>query len=359
MLTLKRRHLTSAALGVLAMAAATGARASSSGFFATLGGSISPVTSFNSAGGTNTVTILGTGRFQVVLPGLGNGENSDVQVNAFNTNGTPHICTSQGWTSGNGVDVTAYVGCYDFSGNPYSGDFSLSYQSRTAATGGWAGFVWADEPTTASYKPSSLYSYNNRGGVNKITRQSAGVYTVTFPKLEGGGNAQVTAYSGFESGAAAHCEISNWTATGRPTTVGVACFDATGAPADEYFDLSYNRSSLQSEGYTSGLYAYAYDPVTRRYKPQDHYTESGGITVKAARFGVPLGQYSLTAENPGGRQPSPILGMVSAVGTGGEYCEVEGYDEFSTSFDMNLVCYDSEERQTNLPYSGAMFFEGP
>ena len=85
----------------------------------------------------------------------------------------------------------------------------------------------------------------------------------------------------------------------------------------------------------------------------------GGVYPTAQRFGVPLGQYSLTASNPGGRQPLPLLGMVSAAGTGGEYCEVEGYDDFTNSFDMNLVCYDSQERQTNVAYSGAMFFELP
>ncbi|HLY19924.1 MAG TPA: hypothetical protein VKR61_22005, partial [Bryobacteraceae bacterium] len=49
------------------------------GFLATLGGSVSSVTSFNSAGGTNAVTILGTGLFEVVFPGLGNGYTSNVQ----------------------------------------------------------------------------------------------------------------------------------------------------------------------------------------------------------------------------------------------------------------------------------------
>jgi hypothetical protein len=355
-----RVMLTGLMLAGAATAAAGGAEASSSGFFATLGGSVSSVSSFNSAGGANTVTILGTGRFQVVLHGLGNALNSNVQVNAYNTNGHPHVCTSQGWTSSNGVDVTAYVGCYDFAGNPYSADFSLFYQSRSAATGGWAGFVWADQPTAASYTPNSNYNYNNRGGVNTVTRQSAGVYTVTFPSLRAGGNPQVTAYSGFNGGPSAHCELSGWT-TGQSTTttVGVLCFNAAGAAADEYFDLSYNRSSLEDEGMLSGLYAYAYNPTRRNYTPHLYYTEIGGVYPTAQRFGVPLGQYSLTASNPGGHQPLPFVGMVSAVGTGGEYCEVEGYDEFSTSFDMNLVCYDSQERQTNVAYSGAMFFELP
>ena len=360
----RKRRISSDVAGLLFLSAATlvagGAQASSAGFVATLGGSVSSVSNFNSAGGANTVTILGTGQFQVVLHGLGNSLNSNVEINAYNTNGHPHICTSQGWTSANGVDVTAYVGCYDFAGTPYSGDFSLFYQSRSTATGGWAGYIWADQPGAASYTPNVNYNYNNRGGSNTVTRQSAGVYTVTFPGLRAGGNPQVTAYSGYGNGPSAHCELSGWT-TGRATTttVGVLCFNASGAPADEYFNLAYNQSSLEGEGMVSGLWAYAFNPTKRNYTPHLYYTEIGGVYPTAQRFGVPLGQYSLTASNPGGRQPLPLLGMVSAAGTGGEYCEVEGYDDFSTSFDMNLVCYDSQERQTNVAYSGAMFFELP
>jgi hypothetical protein len=325
------------------------------GFLSTLGGSVSPVSSFNSAGGTNTVTILGTGLFKVTFPGLGNGLNSNVQVNAYNTNGHPHICTSQGWGSDGGTGVVAYVGCFDFTGNPYSADFSIFYQSRSAAPGGWLGFLWADQPSAASYTPSLSYNYNNRGTPNTITRSGIGVYTATFPGLRGGGNPQVTGYT-FSQGAATHCEVSDWTAKGTSTQVGVRCFDGSGNPADEYFSLSYNRSALASEGATNGLYAFAFKPRSRNYTPKQYYSEFGGLYPTAQRFGVPLGQYSLVVSNPSDNSISPLLGMVTAVGAAGEYCEVDGYDEITGSFDMNLVCYDSAERQTNLPYSGAMFY---
>jgi len=326
------------------------------GFLSTFGGAVSSVTSFNSAGGTNTVTILGTGLFEVTLPGLGNGLSSNVQVNAYNTNGSPHICTSQGWGSSNGTDVFADVGCFDFSGNPYSADFSIFYQARNAAPGGWLGFLWADQPTAASYTPNASYNYNNRGGSNTVTRSGTGVYTATFPGLRGGGNPQVTAYS-FYQGAGAHCEISSWTATGTTTQVGVLCFDGTGNPADEYYSLSYNRSALESEGATNGVFAFANKPATARYTtytPRFYYSEDGGLYPTAERFAH--GEYSFMVSNPSNNTISPMVGMVTAVGTAGEYCEVEGYDVLTGSFDMNIACYDTGERSANVRYSGAMFY---
>jgi hypothetical protein len=359
--TTRRRF--AAVFSVLAAATIHAANAQPSaqsvGFLATLGGQVSSVASFNSAGGTNTVAILGTGLFLVTFPGLGNGLTSNVQVNAFETNGTPHICTSQGWGSSNGTDVYAYVGCFDFVGNPYSADFSIFYQARQAAPGGWLGFFWADQPSAPSYTPNTNWNYNNRGGTNTVTRTSTGVYTATFPGLRGGGNPQVTAYS-FYGGAAAHCEISSWTAQGTTTAVGVLCFDGRGNPADEYYSLSYNRSALESEGATNGVYGYASKPSASSYTPKFYYSEYGGLYPTAQRqrvFGFPL--YSFVISDPNNNTVSPIVGMVTAVGTAGEYCEVEGYDDVSGLgyFDMNLACYDSQERQINARYSAAMFYQ--
>jgi hypothetical protein len=350
-----------AILSILAAAgihAANAQPAQNVGFFATLGGQVSSVTNFNSAGGTNTMTIVGTGLFQVLFPGLGSGTGSNIQVNAFDTNGSPHICTSQGWGSSNGTDVYAYVGCFDFAGNPYSGDFSIFYQARNAAPGGWLGFFWADQPTAASYTPNTTWNYNNKGGFNKVTRTGTGIYRARFPNLRGGGNPQVTAYS-FDQNVAAHCEISSWTAaTGTTTEVGVRCFDGSGNPADEYYSLSYNCSALESEGATNGAYGFAEKPGTARYAtytPKYPFSEYAGLDVTAERFA--LGAYSFMISNPSDHTTLPFVGMATAVGTAGEYCEVEGYDTFTDSFDMNVACYDTAERSTNARYSGTMLYE--
>jgi hypothetical protein len=114
-------------------AGTTAAHAQSIGYVGTLGGSISPAVSYNSAGGTNSLAVIGTRVYQVTLGGLGNSLHSNVQVNAVNTNGHGHYCTSDGWFSPNNVDVTADVACFDALGNPLAADFTLLYQARTSA----------------------------------------------------------------------------------------------------------------------------------------------------------------------------------------------------------------------------------
>jgi hypothetical protein len=322
---------------------------------ATFEGSVSSLSTFNSASLSNSFSVVSTGHYTVTFPGLGNGLHSNAQVNAYNTDGKPHICETGSWGSSNGTDVFVNVYCYDFAGNAAAGDFSVFYQSRGTAPGGWLGFIWADQPSAASYTPNVNWNYNSRGGANTVTRSSAGVYSVTFGSLRGGGNPQVTAYS--STGSPAHCEVTGWNRTGTSTTVGVACFNSAGTPTDEYYSLAYNRSALASEGVVNGLFGFAYNPTRRNYTPHEYYSEFGGVYPTAQRFGVPAGQYSLTASDPSSLTPSPWLGMVTAVGTGGEYCEIDGYEGLGTSFDNELVCYDSAERQTNTAYSGAMFFE--
>jgi hypothetical protein len=71
------------------------------------------------------------------------------------------------------------------------------------ATFGW---VWADQPTVASYTPNATHQYNSAANTNTVAHPAQGQYVVTFPRLavRGGnvppgqtglddGNVQVTA----------------------------------------------------------------------------------------------------------------------------------------------------------------------
>ena len=104
-----------ACLAVMLFAAATAGHAQSIGYVGTLGGELSSAVSYNSAGGGNSVSIVGTGEYQVTLGGLGDSLNSNIQVNAADYDGTVHYCTIGDWGSFNDVDVTAYVFCFDSS----------------------------------------------------------------------------------------------------------------------------------------------------------------------------------------------------------------------------------------------------
>ena len=98
------------------------------------------------------------------------------------------------------------------------------------------GYALAHEPATASYTPRLNYQYNTTGGTTTITRLGVGEYQVSFPDqaLEAG-HVQVTAYGWYDSGGK-HCKVKYWT---PDDGVRVQCYNATGAPADSYFTVTF------------------------------------------------------------------------------------------------------------------------
>jgi hypothetical protein len=110
-------------------------------------------------------------------------------------------------------------------------------------------YVWANQPTTASYTPSNVYSYNlvGRANANRISRSSAGVYAVRCNGVGGGslfsgsgtwgagGHVQVTAYGGNSN----HCKVASWSTGGRDFISNVRCFNSNGQLADSPFTLLF------------------------------------------------------------------------------------------------------------------------
>ena len=113
--------------------------------------------------------------------------------------------------------------------------------AHAASTANIVCYLWADQPTAASYTPSTSYSFNRPGGANKITRSGPGSYTVTcgnVPSFSGprGGHVQVSAYGG----ASAVCNTTFW--GGTPLQAAVQCRSlVTGALVDNYFDFLFVR----------------------------------------------------------------------------------------------------------------------
>jgi hypothetical protein len=106
-------------------------------------------------------------------------------------------------------------------------------------------YLWADQPTTASYQPSAPYSYNKAGGAsaNLVTRKAPGFYVVTCKKIgafagKRSGHVQVTA-SGID---ATWCKVVTWGGgSGADLNAQVECRNPAGALADSYFDFLYVR----------------------------------------------------------------------------------------------------------------------
>lgn len=189
---------------------------------------------WNSKGQTNTVTRTTTGTYQAKLPGW-NTVGGTVLVTAYGSGS--ERCKVVSWgPSGNNTLVN--VKCYRGS-TPTNTAFTLSYIKNVGL--GYShsgGYVWANDPTSASYTPSSTYRFNSSGGVNTITRSATGSYRVRFPNLKPSNDTttQVTAYgSGSE-----YCTVSNWSSDGSNGTYAyVNCYSSPGNPVNTRFTLAY------------------------------------------------------------------------------------------------------------------------
>jgi hypothetical protein len=340
-------HRASAVAVLLTViAAAPAARAASIGYVETLNGAISSAVDYNSARGTNSLASSGN-TYEVTLPGLGNGRHSNVQVNAVNTLGQGQYCTSDGWSSPNGIDV---------GGSPVLADFALLYQARSRPPArGSIAFLWANRPTAASYTPAPAFNFNSTGKFNTIKRTKTGVYFAFLPGLtRTGGNPQVTAYSG----TLARCEVTGWFQNRLGTTVGVYCVNSAGVAADELFSLSYTIGTNMAEGPAAtslGAYAWANNPTAANYVPSLRFqfdTVSAGPLTAQRVVGV-LPFYTPTVPNPNNILLSNILGMVTANGLRGEYCnQFGGINVPPGEFYLSAICFDNKGRLVDTKYTG-------
>src|SRR6202008_2566056 len=120
----------------------------------------------------------------------------------------------------------------------------------------------------ASYTPSTYHQFNSTGATNTIVRHSTGDYTVTLGGLaSSGGTVKVTAFTA----AASYCRPSDGDAAGADEAVDVLCFDATGAPADVRFTLSFaDHGSILANGPASG-YVWGNAAAAPSYTPNSAY----------------------------------------------------------------------------------------
>ncbi|GGS51727.1 hypothetical protein [Actinokineospora fastidiosa] len=197
-----------------------------------------------------------------------------------------------------------------------------------------AGYVWADQPTAASYTPSAGYQMNSTGPAvrNTIRRAGTGVYEVRFTALGvTGGIAHATAYGTGTN----HCKVSGWHVSGSDQLVTVRCFTLAGAPADTRFTASYtNRTSWAGFDYGRtypGAYVWADNPTAADYTPTRTYQyNSEGFANRVTRLG--RGTYKVHLPEIGWEVRGGHA-VATAYGSGSERCKVPGFgwDEGSRS----------------------------
>jgi hypothetical protein len=201
--------------------------------------------SFNSAGGTNTVTRTATGAYTVTLPGLPH-LGGTVQADAGNTFDTANgavssRCQATSWGVQSGTTV-AYVACSGPDGNPIDSVFGLIYAngalpSQNAPVTLTGAYAWANNATSvSSYTPNLAYQYNTySSGALTAHRLSGhtGEYQVNLPG--GASPASTIAVATAYDLPGGYCNVASWT----NTTVNVDCYTKAGKPANAKFTVLF------------------------------------------------------------------------------------------------------------------------
>ncbi len=204
---------------------------------------------YNSRGVNNTVTRLGIGQYRVKFPSMQRNaaeqnKGGTVLVTAYGTNNV--YCKVVGWEQDATNAINAGVNCFNASGSSADSLFTASFLREPGTLGiandadeSAAHYVWADQPSTASYTPDTFYqswsSPSSSAGL--ITRLSTGSYRVSIKNLKAANDttAIVTAYGG----GSARCSIQSWGGSAAVTDVLVNCYSSSGAASDQLFVLYY------------------------------------------------------------------------------------------------------------------------
>jgi hypothetical protein len=310
---------------------------------------------FNSSGGANMVTHDGAGIYTVILPGLGLPNEGSVQVSAFADNGRA-ICNTGFWAP-SGADQAVQVLCFDSNGAPADSAFTLTYINARATTSdpaaGFGAYLWAGDATAAAAYDVTNYSYNSTGATNSVERTGTGTYTATLPGFTGeNGVPQVTGYIGQGGTSPVVCSPFSWMKADEATlTVDVTCFDATGAPADAMFTLSYSMGTNPVGTPNDIAGSYAFVPVFEgdgAGLALDNQSNAGGnITVMRRTGGSEVGDYQVII--PGrGQQGVP---QVSVVDNTGATCSVLGYGPQDANGFVDVVCFDANGTHVDAAFT--------
>jgi hypothetical protein len=317
--------------------------------------SYTPIHQDNSSGAVNTVTRTGVGVYMALLPNLG-ASAGVVHVTAVG-NFTQHCKVNNWGPPAFSTTQQVAVRCFNQSGALADSQFTLSYVNPVVSDGPMA-YLWADQPSAATYVPYAAYQFNSSGSTNTVTRTGVGAYKAVLPNVGGNweGHVQVTAYgSGTE-----RCKVSNWRGAGTVgrtlatwsplvsgVEVNVRCFAGSGVlpgtPADTKFTLTFvawnsligSIFPFGANGYM-GTYLWADNPTSASYTPSLTYQWSDSLyspqvaTVNRSGIGAYSVQFGAT-----GLERTHV--QVTAYGTGSEHCKLAGWDYSS----IEVRCFDS------------------
>jgi hypothetical protein len=190
---------------------------------------------YNSAGKVNSVRHLGTGRYQLTLPGPASaGVRGTAAVTAFGP--AAGDCAVAGWhgtTRGEVVDVD----CFSPAGSPQNREFVVTYVRGTGIIGQNGlrfANVYANQPTAAHYRPVTQDGSTSAVGVT-VTRLGQGSYELILANagtMVNAGDPQVSTAGNADR----HCFVPLWD-RGLTPVVFVECVTNHNAFADTPFTL--------------------------------------------------------------------------------------------------------------------------
>jgi hypothetical protein len=295
-----------------------------------------PSYSYNSTGGAISVAHSGTGSYVVTLAGINPAGNAQAHAH-----GSSDRCRTTAWLN-NGGGTNVYVACTTAGGTPVDTTFVVHYYHASGTDSQETAYLWADQPTKASYQPSLPYSYNSTGGTNTIAHGVApGDYLVYLPGLVNlGGNAHVTAYGG----GSGYCKLGGWYQLPSGTYVNVLCFDGNGDPADTRFSLRYTNGHLPDTGAFRGAYMLGRGdwgpslPIVDYTADATYAFHTGGLAIP-----VENGPVYAIATIPAVRLPVPAPSsvLVTAVSHDNIYCSSAGWNATgSDAIAPDVSCFD-------------------
>jgi hypothetical protein len=212
------------------------------------------------------------------------------------------------------------------------------------------GYVWANEPTTASYSISHSWRYNSTGADVEISRTSAGIYRVAFVGMAGtGGVAHARPYG---SANTAICTVANWAPSGSDQIVNVRCFDEDGTPADTRFVASFTNRTAPA-GTFAFLWADQKSPaIDVPYTPNGTYAyDSTGAGPQVWRQST--GVYMMLIPTVDTHYPvdhNDGVYQVSAYGRDPVRCEVHGEND-ETPTPIAVFCVDPDGTPTDSRFA--------
>jgi hypothetical protein len=202
---------------------------------------------------------------------------------------------------------------------------------RTSVVSHYAdGYVWANSPTSASYTPSSFYSYNRSGGANTITRQGVGTYTVRFAGLSAVLGTKSTVHVTGYLAENTYCKPG--TQKLLSDVIHIKCFDAaSGRAADAYYTVYITKK------YGDLAFAYASQPTATNYVPPGSASSNPAGAIRVFRNGV--GNYTVRFTALGSRlTTNGGHAQAVALGTGAQHCKVGSWGG-SPDLNVNVLCY--------------------